>query len=53
MYMCVGRACVCVNVCVCICVVCELMWDVVRVCGRVHICEVCVCCEGVCGCEIV
>ena len=29
------------------CGMCEIMWDVVRVCGCVHICVVCVCdCVG-------
>ena len=51
--ICVWGVHVTVSVCVCTCVVCEFMWDVVRMCGHVHICEVCVCCEGVCGCELV
>ena len=38
MYMCVG----CTFDCVFMCGVCEFMWDVVRVSGRVCICAVCV-----------
>jgi len=38
MYMCVG----CAFDCVFMCGVCEFMWDVVRVSGRVCICAVCV-----------